>query len=98
MIKNYFKTDFAERIFRQKYAQGVSDNWGALSKRLVEDVCGTRNNTERALLSKDEQEQLTQYIEEFKFIPGGRYLYYAGRPHKAYNNCFLLKAEEAYRS
>ena len=28
-----------------------------------------------------------------KFIPGGRYLYYAGRPFKALNNCFLLKAE-----
>jgi len=23
-----------------------------------------------------------------RFIPGGRYLYYAGRPYKAFNNCF----------
>jgi len=32
-----------------------------------------------------------------RFIPGGRYLYYAGRSFKAYNNCFLLRAEEDTR-
>ena len=32
-----------------------------------------------------------------KFIPGGRYLYYAGRPNKFFNNCYLLKAEEDTR-
>lgn len=32
-----------------------------------------------------------------KFIPGGRYLYYAGRPLHFYNNCFCLKAEEDTR-
>lgn len=46
---------------------------------------------------KDEKEQLKQYIKELKFIPGGRYLYYAGRPAKFYNNCYLLRAEEDTR-
>lgn len=32
-----------------------------------------------------------------KFIPGGRYLYYAGRPVKFFNNCYLLRAEEDTR-
>jgi ribonucleoside-diphosphate reductase alpha chain len=32
-----------------------------------------------------------------RFLPGGRYLYYSGRPHKAYNNCYLLRAEEDTR-
>lgn len=32
-----------------------------------------------------------------KFIPGGRYLYYAGRPIKFFNNCYLLRAEEDTR-
>ena len=97
VIKNYFKTAFAERIFKQKYAQGNSDTWGALAERLVEDVCGTRWNTDRALMSQEDRDKLVTYISEFKFVPGGRYLYYAGRPHKAYNNCFLLKAEEDTR-
>lgn len=32
-----------------------------------------------------------------KFLPGGRYLYYAGRPVKFFNNCYLLRAEEDTR-
>ena len=36
-------------------------------------------------------------MQDLKFIPGGRYLYYAGRSHKFFNNCFLLKAEEDTR-
>lgn len=82
-----FKTSFAETIFRNKYAQGPDDTWEKLAERLVEDVCGTRWGTLPALMSNDEQKQLAQYIKEMKFIPGGRYLYYAGRPYKAYNNC-----------
>lgn len=88
MEHNRFKNSFAENIFRLKYAQGPSDSWDALAERLVEDVCGTRWGTDRPLMSTDEQRQLALYIKEQKFIPGGRYLYYAGRPYKAFNNCF----------
>ena len=44
-----------------------------------------------------EIDQLKEYITDLKFIPGGRYLYYAGRPNKFFNNCYLLKAEEDTR-
>ncbi|MGN6820569.1 MAG: hypothetical protein ACTHJR_18080 [Sphingomonas sp.] len=44
-----------------------------------------------------DMQQLIKYIEEMKFLPGGRYLYYAGRNKKFYNNCYLLKAEEDTR-
>lgn len=92
-----FKTEFANTIFRNKYAQGPDDTWEKLAERLVEDVCGTRWGTLPQLMSNDEQKQLAQYIKEMKFLPGGRYLYYAGRPYKAYNNCYLLRAEEDTR-
>lgn len=92
-----FKNSFAENVFRFKYAQGPGDTWSKLADRLVEDVCGTRNGTVQKLMSDDERKQLSQYIKEFKFLPGGRYLYYAGRPYKAYNNCYLLRAEEDTR-
>jgi ribonucleoside-diphosphate reductase alpha chain len=36
-------------------------------------------------------------MQKFKFLPGGRYIYYAGRPYRAYNNCYLLKGEEDTR-
>ena len=92
-----FKTSFARNIFRQKYAQGPEDTWDALADRLIEDVCGTRWGTEHAILSEGDRRQLAEYIKEFKFIPGGRYLYYAGRPFHAFNNCYLLRAEEDTR-
>lgn len=97
MITNRFKTTFAENIFKYKYAQGPEDTWDNLADRLVEDVCGSRWGTERQLMGADDMRQLAQYIKEQKFIPGGRYLYYAGRPFKAYNNCYLLRAEEDTR-
>lgn len=48
-------------------------------------------------MSDGDRRQLAEYIKTMRFIPGGRYLYYAGRPYKAYNNCYLLRAEEDTR-
>ncbi len=97
MIVNRFKTSFSENIFRMKYSQGVNDNWDALAERVVEDVCGTRWGSQPALMSKDDRGQLAEYIKRMAFVPGGRYLWYCGRPNKYFNNCFLLKAEEDTR-
>ncbi len=97
MEKSEFRNQFGENIFRYKYAQGPADTWNKLADRLVEDVCGSRWGTTSVLMSSDDRKQLAQYIKDFKFLPGGRYLYYAGRSFKAYNNCFLLRAEEDTR-
>lgn len=97
MIKNRFKNSFAEGTWRRKYSWGPNDTWDAHAGRIVDDVCGTRGGTDRPLMSKDDRDQLEEYIKEMKFIPGGRYLYYAGRPFKAYNNCYLLRAEHDTR-
>lgn len=48
-------------------------------------------------MSKSDQRELVYYITQMQFIPGGRYLYYAGRDNPFYNNCYLLKAEEDSR-
>lgn len=95
--KNEFRNTFGENIFRFKYAQGPGDTWGKLAERLVDDVCGSRGGTLSNLMSNEDRRDLVQFIKEFKFLPGGRYLYYAGRPYKAYNNCYLLRAEEDTR-
>ena len=92
-----FKTHFGETIFRTKYSQGPADTWAKLCERLVEDVCGTRFGTLSPLMSKEDRKDLVEAIRTFKFIPGGRYLYYAGRPSKAFNNCYLLRLEEDTR-
>lgn len=94
---NRFKTSFAETIFRTKYAQGPNDTWDALAERLVEDVCGTRWGTTNKLMSDGDRGELCNYIKQQKFLPGGRYLYYAGRAAKYFNNCYLLRSEEDTR-
>jgi ribonucleoside-diphosphate reductase alpha chain len=95
--KGPFKTEFAQKIFENKYAQGNDDTWDTLAERLVEDVCGTRNGTTGALLPDEARRALVTAIKKMQFIPGGRYLYYAGRPFKAYNNCYLLRGEHDTR-
>jgi len=97
MERKYFKTTFAENIYNQKYRQGPNDDWGACADRIVEDVCGTQGGTTGALMSKEDRAELAEHIKSFRFIPGGRYIYYSGRPYKAWNNCYLLRAEEDTR-
>ena len=97
MEQTRFRSNIGENIFRLKYAQGPSDTWDALADRLVEHVCGTAFGKEHILMSNEDRQQLAQYIKEMKFLPGGRYLYYAGRDLSFFNNCYLLKAEEDTR-
>lgn len=85
-----FRSKFSEDIFNHKYRHDGAETWDALARMLVNDVCGD-------VLSKDETDRLYEFIRDMKFIPGGRYLYYAGRPNKFFNNCYLLKAEEDTR-
>jgi ribonucleoside-diphosphate reductase alpha chain len=97
LIIERFRTPIAKEIFHRKYAQGPNDSWDALADRLVEDVCGTRWGTQPALMAESDRKELAEHIKNMRFLPGGRYLYYAGRPYKAYNNCYLLRAEEDTR-
>jgi ribonucleoside-diphosphate reductase alpha chain len=85
-----FRSEFSEDIFNQKYRHEGAETWEDLSRTLVNDVCSQ-------YLIKDELDRLIEFITDMKFIPGGRYLYYAGRPNKFFNNCYLLKAEEDTR-
>lgn len=80
MQKSFFRNKFGEDIFNHKYRHEGCETWDKLADVLVEDVC-------RDKMSRGEKEHLKLLITEMKFIPGGRYLYYAGRPFKAFNNC-----------
>ena len=97
MQKSEFRSQLGENVFRFKYAQGPADTWDQCAERIVEDVCGSRWGTAQPLMSKDDREQLAEYIKRFQFVPGGRYIYYAGRPNSYFNNCYLLRAEEDTR-
>jgi len=85
-----FRSKFAEDIFNHKYRHEGAETFSELAKTLVDDVCQEH-------LTADEKETLTEAIAALKFIPGGRYLYYAGRDKKFFNNCYLLKSSEDTR-
>lgn len=84
-----FRTPLSYEIFKTKYAHDGCETWEDLSRTLVKTVCSA--------VPKDVQDAIFEIIRDMKFIPGGRYLYYAGRPVRFYNNCYLLRAEEDTR-
>ena len=92
-----FRTSYGEDIFKSKYAQNQYETWADRAKRVVNWVCGDMDGTKNHLLSKDDQAQLVQFISEFKFMPGGRYLWYGGREARFFNNCYLLRLEDDSR-
>ena len=92
-----FRTSYGEDIFKSKYAQNQYETWADRTKRVVNWVCGDMDGTKNHLLSKDDQAQLIQFITEFKFMPGGRYLWYGGREARFFNNCYLLRLEDDTR-
>lgn len=76
---------FANTIFKRTYAINESEDWEGCAARVAKTIA--RN---------PEQEQaFFEIIRDRKFIPGGRYLYSAGRDIPQYYNCFLLRAEDS---
>ena len=94
---NEFRTELGLNIFKNKYAQNQYETWADRAHIVVDAVAGTNGGTEKALLTKEERDQLVEYLVDFKWLPGGRYLWYAGRKARFYNNCYLLRAEEDSR-
>lgn len=85
-----FRSKLSEDIFNNKYRHDGCETWGDLAWTLSHQVTGGK-------VPKDVTESIYEIIRDMKFIPGGRYLYYAGRPVKFFSNCYLLRAEEDTR-
>ena len=88
-----FRTELGSNIFRQKYASNAYETWEDRANTVVNYVCGDVDGQKNNLMAKDDRDQLARYISEFKFMPGGRYLWYAGRDARFFNNCYLLRLE-----
>lgn len=84
-----FKNSFAEHVFNHKYARYPGQTWAQKAKEIVDDVCGrgAHGQYSHKLMADDDRKELERYIREFKFLPGGRYIYYAGRTAAFWNNC-----------
>ncbi len=85
-----FRSELAETMFNGKYKHDKAETYKELCKTLVEQVM-------RPHAPPEQCDQLEQFMVDMKFIPGGRYLYYAGRPKPFFNNCYLLKSLEDTR-
>lgn len=88
MSYDVFSSKFAQDIYLQKYSLNGVETWADTCKRVVDAVCGQH-------LTKEVQEKIYNIMYERKFIPGGRYLYSAGRPFHQVNNCFLFRANDS---
>lgn len=84
-----FRNNLGETIFKQKYARFTDQTWEEKARDLAQIV---RVSNDYHL-----EDEVFNAINTMKFIPGGRYLYYAGRDAKFYNNCFLFKSKEDTR-
>lgn len=83
-----FTNQFSQSIYLQKYSLNGQEKWEDTCNRVVNSVCGQ-------LLDQDTKIELIKLMYERKFIPGGRYLYAAGRPYHAISNCFAFRAEDS---
>lgn len=86
-----FSTKFAQDVYLQKYSKDGVEKWSDTAKRVTESVCSQ-------LLDNKSKEKIYNIILERKFIPGGRYLYSAGREFHQVNNCFLFRVEDSRES
>jgi len=92
-----FRTQFGETIFKTKYASTPLETWEDRANTIVNYVCGNADGTKNNLMEKTDRDELAKNVREMKFLPGGRYIYYAGRPARFYNNCYLHKLEDDTR-
>lgn len=98
-------SEFARTIMHHKYshvltgsmaqAAGINDGdkeeWPNISYRVTKHVMKSVGYTMRDKLSQD----ICKMITERKFLPGGRYLYAAGRSYHQIQNCLLLRCHDS---
>jgi ribonucleoside-diphosphate reductase alpha chain len=86
---------FAKAIMDRTYAHDLEDNqqesWEQIAYRVTKNVMRAVGVDMRQQLAKE----VCRVITERKFIPGGRYLYAAGRQYHQVNNCLLLRVHDS---
>jgi ribonucleoside-diphosphate reductase alpha chain len=78
---------FAREIMQKRYAH-AGESWRDVAYRVAGTVLGVHP------LAAKLAPEVAELIEQRKFMPGGRYLYAAGRPFHQTQNCLLMRAED----
>lgn len=76
---------------QRTYSHQMMETWGEIAFRVVKNVLKSVGVDMRQKLAQE----ILKLIIDKKFIPGGRFLYAAGRQYHQVNNCFLLRAYDS---
>lgn len=93
-----FEQTFAHSIYKQKYAH-PGEEWADTAHRVSKYVMSALQPLTGGLPlveseAHDAQHRIEHLIRERQFLPGGRYLYAAGRDLHQVQNCLLMRAED----
>lgn len=97
--KKFFETQFAEGIYGERYRHPEDVDWAGTSKRVSGSTMGALYAAPNAQKHVSTLLAATDRINDLMvarmFIPGGRYLYAAGRDLHQVNNCVLLRCPDS---
>lgn len=77
---------FPQAIFQRTYPIHENETWGGCAARVAAWV---------SLGDRRFEQELSEAIRDRKVMPGGRYLYAAGRKQPQITNCFLFRAGDS---
>ena len=82
-------SSFARDVLLKRYCQPGETSMRDVARRVVRAVFSA------VPASPDLVADCEELVATRTFMPGGRYLYAAGRPYHQVNNCFLFRAEDS---
>lgn len=86
-----FANEFAERIYKLRYAFDENESWEAACRRVAAHVSKAEEPNKQTKFEEEFYEELSQG----RFMPGGRIWYGAGRNKAQLINCFVLPSEDS---
>lgn len=89
-----FETDFAASIYENRYKHPKDGNWAGTTARVASYPMNDLARKTGVTLD-NEKYRITGLFRERKAMPGGRYLYAAGRDLHQVNNCILLRCPDS---
>lgn len=93
-----FQSDFAHTVFKGKYPFTSTETWDGCARRVTGAVTSAAYYAPRregAHMAARHADAIYDSIASRRFMPGGRYLYGAGRDFHQVNNCLLMRAEDS---
>ena len=90
-MEDYAPSDFANKIFKMRYALHENEEWDEACERVSNHV-STAENGENIIRFREETNEI---LKKNLFMPGGRIWYGAGRAKGQLLNCFVVPTEDS---